>query len=342
MGAYDALVAALPLIDISPLLDPGADHRPTARQIDDACRRFGFFRITGHGIPRERLAELERLAREFFAQPDDVKAEIAMAHGGAAWRGWFPLDGELTSGRPDHKEGIYFGTELGPEHPAVRVGRPLHGANLFPATPPGLGPAVLDWIDTMVALGTVLLRALALGLTLPPDWFERHVTDEPTVLFRIFRYPPGHDDGWGVAEHTDYGLLTILATDGHDGLQVHAPSGWIDVPSDPEVFVVNLGDMLDRMTEGRYRSTPHRVVNRTGSTRLSFPCFIDPSWDAVCPPMPLDGSPPPDDAARRWDGASVRGWDGTYGEYLTAKVAKVFPALVDHLSDATTPSADAG
>ena len=101
--------------------------------------------------------------------------------------------------------------------------------------------------------------------------------------------------------------MTILATDDNDGLQVHGPDGWIDVPSDPDVFVVNLGDMLDRMTEGRYRSTPHRVVNRTNRTRLSFPCFIDPSWDAVCEPMPLAGSAPPDDAARRWDGASVRG-----------------------------------
>jgi isopenicillin N synthase-like dioxygenase len=191
---------------------------------------------------------------------------------------------------------------------------------------------VLAWIEAMTNLGTVLLRAVALGLALPPDWFERHVTAEPTVLFRIFRYPPGCADGWGVAEHTDYGLLTILATDRHDGLHVHGPDGWIDVPSDPEVFVVNLGDMLDRMTEGRYRSTPHRVVNRTAANRLSFPCFIDPSWDAVCPPMPLAGSPPPDDVARRWDGASVRGWEGTYGEYLTAKVAKVFPELVHHLA----------
>jgi isopenicillin N synthase-like dioxygenase len=324
-------VSALPLIDVRPLLDTDADHRPVARQIDDACRRFGFFRIAGHGVPAQQLADLDRLAREFFALPDEEKAEIEMARGGAAWRGWFPLDGELTSGRPDHKEGIYFGTELGPEHPAVREGRPLHGANLFPATPPELGPAVLAWIDAMTELGVVLLRAIALGLTLPTDWFERHVTTEPTVLFRIFRYPPGHDDGWGVAEHTDYGLLTILATDDNDGLQVHGPDGWIDVPSDPDVFVVNLGDMLDRMTEGRYRSTPHRVVNRTDRTRLSFPCFIDPSWDAVCEPMPLAGSAPPDDATRRWDGASVRAWEGTYGEYLTAKVAKVFPSLVDNL-----------
>ena len=153
------------------------------------------------------------------------------------------------------------------------------------------------------------------------------MTADPTVLFRIFRYPPAVDDGWGVGEHTDYGLLTILATDANGGLQVHAPGGWIDVPSDPGVFVVNLGDMLDRMTEGRYRSTPHRVRNTSGAERLSFPCFIDPSWDAVCPVLPLDGTPPADDAARRWDGSSVRAWDGTYGEYLTAKVAKVFPEL---------------
>ena len=113
---------------------------------------------------------------------------------------------------------------------------------------------------------------------------------------------------------------------------MHAPGGWIDVPSDPGVFVVNLGDMLDRMTEGRYRSTPHRVLNASGAERLSFPCFIDPSWDAVCPVLPLAGAPPADDAAQRWDGTSVRAWEGTYGEYLTAKVAKVFPELFPAIS----------
>jgi isopenicillin N synthase-like dioxygenase len=320
-------VAALPLIDVGDLLTAGGDALAVARRIDAACRDLGFFRITGHGIPSVRLAELDSLAREFFAQPDDVKAAIAMEHGGAAWRGWFPLDGELTSGVPDHKEGIYFGTELDPNDPAVRTGRPLHGANLFPVHPAGLGPAVLAWMDDMAHIGTLLLRAMALGLGLDADWFERTVAAEPTVLFRIFRYPPGLPDGWGVAEHTDYGLLTILATDDHDGLQVGGPNGWIDVPSEPDVFVVNLGDMLERMTEGRYRSTPHRVRNTGLAERLSFPCFIDPSWDAVCPPMPLDGTPAADEPQRRWDGASVRAWDGTYGDYLTAKVAKVFPDL---------------
>ena len=105
------------------------------------------------------------------------------------------------------------------------------------------------------------MRGIAIGLGLTPTWFEEHVTADPTVLFRIFHYPPGDDSDWGVAEHTDYGLLTLLAQDDRGGLQVHAPDGWIDVPAEPDVLVCNIGDMLDRLTGGRYRSTPHRVRN---------------------------------------------------------------------------------
>ena len=91
-----------------------------------------------------------------------------------------------------------------------------------------------------------------------------------------------------------------------------------------------VGDMLDKLTEGRYRSTPHRVMNTSGLGRLSFPFFFDPSWDAVVSPLPLDGSMPAGpaaEAASRWDGTSVQLWEGTYGDYLAAKVAKVFPDL---------------
>jgi isopenicillin N synthase-like dioxygenase len=132
-----------------------------------------------------------------------------------------------------------------------------------------------------------------------------------------------------VAEHTDYGLLTILAHDGTPGLQVRGSAGWLDVPAVPDAFVVNLGDMLDRMTRGRYRSTPHRVRHGAPGSgdRLSFPFFFDPAWDAEVRPVPLLGEAPPDDADSRWDGSSVHEWSGTYGDYLTAKVAKVFPHL---------------
>src|SRR5581483_6800618 len=153
----------------------------------------------------------------------------------------------------------------------------------------GLKDAVLEYIDAVTALGHRVLRGVALALGLDDDWFDRHLTAEPLVLFRIFHYPPAPsgDDGWGVGEHTDYGLITLLAQDRSGGLQVHGPEGWIDVPPRPDAFVVNLGDMLERMTGGRYKSTPHRVRNTSGHDRLSFPLFLDPAWDAEVLPVPV-------------------------------------------------------
>ena len=210
------------------------------------------------------------------------------------------------------------------------AGTPLHGANLFPERPAALGGVVLRWIDEVGALGAALLRGLALGLGLDEDWFARTLTADPTILFRAFHYPPGDADSWGVGEHTDYGLVTLLAQDHHGGLQVRSQGEWIDVPADPYVFVVNIGDMLDRMTRGRYRSDPHRVRNLSGQDRVSFPLFVDPSWDARVAALPdsvFAADAPDDDGGSRWDGASVHAWEGPYGDYLTAKVARVFPDL---------------
>jgi len=327
-------VESLPVIDVSALVDPASSHAArlaAGRAMDAACRTSGFLLVTGHGIDPALRDDLESLHREFFALPDDAKAAIAMPHAGSAWRGWFPVGGELTSGVPDMKEGVYYGSELGPDDPRVVAGTPLHGANLLPESPAALGPTVLRWMDEVAALGQALLRGLALGLGIEEDWFAAHVTADPTVLFRAFHYPPGDTDSWGVGEHTDYGLITLLAQDHHGGLQVQSDGEWIDVPADPYVFVVNLGDMLDRMTRGRYRSDPHRVRNLSGQDRVSFPLFLDPSWDARVTPLPAavfaDEPVPDDDAAVRWDGASVHEWDGVYGDYLTAKVSRVFPDL---------------
>jgi isopenicillin N synthase-like dioxygenase len=233
---------------------------------------------------------------------------------------------------PDRKEGIYFGTELGIDDPRVRAGTPLHGPNLFPAHPAALRDAVLDALDALTALAHRLMQGFALGLGLDAGWFARDVTADPTILFRIFHYPPMPTDApgaeWGVGEHTDYGVLTILHQDDTGGLEVKARDGWVAVPPHPDAFVCNLGDMLERMTGGRYRSTPHRVRNPSGRSRLSFPFFFDPGWDTVVGPIPGCEQPVADDVAR-WDGASPLEFSGTYGEYLVAKVSKVFPALRD-------------
>jgi isopenicillin N synthase-like dioxygenase len=318
--------SAVPVIDVAPLRSGDGDVAAVARTIDAACRAVGFFGITGHGVDPMSLDALEHAAHDFFALPDGEKQAIAMARGGLAWRGWFPLGGELTSGRPDGKEGIYFGRELPAGDP-----RPLHGPYLWPARPPDLRPAVDAWMTAMEQLGQLLLDAIAVGLGLAPGCFATSLTRDPIVLFRIFRYPPleaarpGFD--WSVAEHTDYGLLTLLAHDGTPGLEVRAGREWIAVPADRELIVCNIGDMLDRMTGGRYRSTAHRVRNASRRDRLSFPFFLDPAWDAEVRELPLRGGAPPDDAATRWDGTSLRTLDGTYGEYLWTKVRKVFPDL---------------
>jgi polar amino acid transport system ATP-binding protein len=129
-----------------------------------------------------------------------------------------------------------------------------------------------------------------------------------------------------VGEHTDYGLLTLLLQDDNGGLEVHTEAGWIDAPPVPDSFVCNIGDMLDRMTRGLYRSTPHRVRASARRDRLSFPLFFDPSFHARV--QPIEGLPArPDDRATRWDRASVHAFDGSYGDYLVAKVSKVFPQL---------------
>ncbi len=328
--------AALPVIDVAPLTDgaqdgaaaDGAAAGAVAEQIQAACRDRGFFYVTGHGVPAPLLDQLAAASAEFFALPRPEKLQIAMERGGRAWRGFFPVGAELTSGRPDCKEGLYFGTELPGDDPRVLAGLPLHGRNLFPRQVPALRPLVLSYLDALTSLGQAVLSGVALSLGLDAGYFASGYTADPTVLFRIFHYPPSppQADDWGVGEHTDYGLLTLLAQDDSGGLQVAAPEGWIDAPPIPGTFVCNIGDMLDRLTGGWYRSTPHRVRNLSEHGRLSFPFFLDPGFAAEVPPLP-DRAAAGDDGGRRWDGQDLRAFTGTYGDYLLGKVSKVFPQL---------------
>jgi isopenicillin N synthase-like dioxygenase len=289
-----------------PIIDMSGGPEAAAGAIGRACRELGFFYVTGHGVPAALTARLEAAAREFFALPHEQKMEIEMARGERAWRGYFPVGAELTSGRPDRKEGLYFGAEIAASDP--RAALPLHGPNLFPRQVPALRAAVLEYLEALDGAARSVLHAVAASLGREPGFID---TTRPTVLFRIFHYPPAPEDprDWGVGEHTDYGLLTLLAQDDNGGLQVRTPDGWIDAPPVPGSLVCNIGDMLERVTAGRYRSTPHRVRNVSGRDRLSYPYFFDPDFTAPVPTL-----------------------DGTYGDYLLAKVGKVFPDLAKGLT----------
>lgn len=320
----------LPIVDMSALhrSEDVAGHARVAREIRSACREHGFFYVVGHGIAPSTLDALERSSRRFFSLPQSEKEALAMKHGGRAWRGYFPLGGELTSGRPDRKQGLYFGTELPAEHPRVRAGTPLHGPNLWPDALPELKPRVLAYMEAATAAAQTLLEGVAQSLDLERDYFRRTYTANPTVLFRIFHYPPCDAESWSVGEHTDYGLLTLLAQDRVGGLQVRSGSGWIEAPPIPGALVCNLGDMLDRLTGGWYRSTPHRVRNASRAERLSFPLFLDPDFEATMEALPTAARRGEiADAPARWDAADLHAFEGRYGDYLIGKVSKVFPEL---------------
>ena len=328
---------SLPVINVSALVAGGAGREQVAAQIGAACRAHGFFYVTGHGVDPALVQRLEDLSRRFFALDEPTKMRWRMALGGRAWRGYFPLGGELTSGRPDWKEGLYLGTELPADHPLVRAGTPVHGPNLFPELD-GFRATVLAYIDAVTRLGHRLMEGIALSLGLPAGYFAERYTADPLILFRIFNYPTqpvpdGMDVHWGVGEHTDYGLLTILHQDDVGGLQVRTPGGWIEAPPVAQSFVCNIGDMLDRMTGGRYKSTPHRVTrNTSGRDRLSFPLFFDPNFEARVRRIEgLANAAAVDDSAERWDRANVHAFSGRYGDYLLAKVSKVFPQLRDEV-----------
>lgn len=327
------MATTLPVVDIAALrtMESPEEVARIAAQLDAACREFGFFYAEGHGIDDALFDRLEAASHRFFALPESEKAAIAMEKGGTAWRGWFPLGGELTSGLPDRKEGLYLGEELGPEDPRVQAGWPLHGANLWPDGTPELRTAVEEYLAASVAAAEALMRGLAVALGLPPGHFAGRLTRHPTLLFRIFRYPPADpspewSQSFGVGEHSDYGLLTLLGQDEHGGLEVRTRDSWIDVPPRGHALVVNIGDMFERLTLGRYRSAPHRVINRSGTERLSYPLFFDPDFAASVEPLPIAADATASDDTR-WDGIDIHAPIGTYGDYLIGKVEKVFPEL---------------
>lgn len=305
---------ALPVIDIAALrlIDKHdvqfcRKAKAISNQIGSACRVEGFFYVTNHGIPSDLIHNLDSLARDFFALNLEDKRTIAMKHGGMAWRGYFGVGDEVTSGIPDQKEGIYFGTECPLNYSDPK---PLHGHNLWPPGPMGteMESLVMRYLTEQRNLGQALMRAIACYLGVDDERFISQFSDNPTELFRIFNYPPHNssafgDKSLGVGEHTDYGYLTILNQDDSGGLQVKVTQSvtdesnktnnskvWVDAPPIPNTFVINLGDALEHATAGLLRATPHRVQQRRGAVqnRISMPYFFDPCFD--CPMIRAAGA----------------------------------------------------
>ncbi len=330
----------IPVIDVSPLCRPSTDATASdvaavAAAIGRACREVGFFYVRGWEavVDPGAAARLERLARSFFARPVADKMSISMKRSGLHWKGYFPSGDELTSGKPDAKEGIYFGEDYPLTDPRVQQGWPMHGPNQFPEPAEEWGDAVTAYMAALTELGTRLMRGVALSLGLPADYFnEKFCRPRPFTPFRIFHYP-GTDARQGVGRHTDYGVLTILWTDDVAGLEVETTQRrWVSAPPIPGTFIVNIGDMLELWTGGAYKATPHRVRPGLEKSRISMPFFFDPSFETWIDPAELVLS-----SSRQAKAAVLRNAAGEeegvlskpirYKDYITHKVSHVFPEL---------------
>jgi isopenicillin N synthase-like dioxygenase len=238
-------------------------------------------------LPRARVTQVLGTYARFFALPDKEKARIDMARTGAN-RGWGRAGGEQVNpeANPDLKQVFDCGFEVPADHP--HASEAVYAPNLWPENPAGFRAVVETYYADACAVAMDVLRALASSLGYPRDSFDE-AFDAPMALLRGNYYPPRPDwagaQDFGIAAHTDYGCLTLLATDGTAGLEVRTRTGaWQALAAPPGDFIINFGEMMEMWTEGRVVATPHRVIGGT-EERLSIPLFFNPSFDAdVAPP----------------------------------------------------------
>jgi isopenicillin N synthase-like dioxygenase len=274
-------VEALPVVDIA----GGRDHA-AAEEIRRACLDTGFFLVANHGVPPSLVEGQFEWSRRFFALPAEEKQALNQAHSpfkrGYESSGLQALD---EGSAPDLKESFRCGLPPAPNHPHTARGLPTYGPSQWPASLPGLRQQTEAYARAMAGLGDRILALIALSLELPADFFVTHYRD-PMATVRLLRYPPQPPDArgnqLGAGAHTDWGGITILAQDAIGGLEVRDVTGaWIAAHPVPGTFVVNIGEMLARWTNQRYRSNMHRVRNKAaGRDRYSIAFFYDPEYFA--------------------------------------------------------------
>ena len=259
------------------LLDADRDPAAFAEKLGHSFTEFGFAVIADHGIPQQLIDRAEAKAKAFFALPDETKRRYALGQGGA--RGYTPFGIETAKGASAHdlKEFWHVGRELDDAHPF----RAMMAANVWPDGVPGFRETFLELYETFDRTGIKILRAIARFLGIDEEYFTDTVRDGNSVL-RMLHYPPQPEptgEHIRAGAHEDINTITLLLGAEEAGLELQTRDGrWIPVSPKPGELVVNIGDMLQRLTNGRLRSTPHRVVNpapdRASHARYSMPFFL--------------------------------------------------------------------
>ena len=283
----------IPIINIHDLLYGNlASSKISAKKIKGACLDNGFFYISNHGVDEKLISNLMRLTKEFFDLSREDKEKISIKNSTAS-RGYEGLFAQsLEKGTlGDLKESIYFGREFAADHPDVKAKKYGKGPNQWPSNIPKFEETVMLYFEGMQKLAKAIMSGLALSLDLKENHFSDYCSD-PLARLRLLHYPSKTEDApenqRSAGAHTDFGGLTILLQDSVGGLQVYdqGKKKWIDASPVPNTFIVNLGDLIARWTNEKYKSTLHRVVNKTGNERYSIPFFFHGNADYVVECLP--------------------------------------------------------
>ncbi|KAG9401619.1 hypothetical protein AC1031_009475 [Aphanomyces cochlioides] len=256
-----------------------------SQQLRKACTEVGFFYLEGHRIPVELQQAMYAQMKAFFHLP---LAEKQKAAADKNMRGWAPMYEEtldpVNQSKGDTKEAYHVCRPTLPDEKHL----PLHDTdNVFPDpnTLPDFRSVTTAYFDAMSSLGLHVAHLFAAAAGVPGMFETPGMFDRPMAVLRMLHYnaePSDLDKGIiGAGAHCDYGLLTLLSTDSEPGLQIRLDGEWIDVPHVENAFIVNVGDLAERWTNGLFKSTEHRVVNTTGRERYSIPFFFEPNFNCL-------------------------------------------------------------
>lgn len=282
----DTVLAEVPLVSLA---DQARDPEGFAAALGGSFERFGFAMVSDHGIPQDLIDRAWTMTKAFFDLPEDVKRRYFVAGGGGA-RGYTPFKTEIAKGAThvDLKEFWHIGRELAAGHRFSELMAP----NIWPDQPAGFRETFIELFAAFDTAGDKLLSAIAVHLGLAPDWFDHAVADGNSVL-RLLHYPPVTEDAPNVraGAHEDINLITLLLGAEEAGLELLDKDGeWLPVKPPEGAMVVNVGDMLQRLTNHVLPSTTHRVVNppveRRGHSRYSMPFFLHPAPDFLIKALP--------------------------------------------------------
>jgi isopenicillin N synthase-like dioxygenase len=292
---YAAAAKAIPVIDYGPFFagENGALER-LAEKVAHACENIGFFYALNHGVPDHLIDRAFGASRRFFALPIEQKLALKLNENNI---GYLPINASVQGAstvhkatKPNQNESFFISHNRGPDHPDVVAGKPLRGQNQWPADMAGLRADMTAYFSALGAMCDRMLPAFAVALGMPADFFAPYFAEEAHATLRFLHYPPQpttEDNVFGQGPHTDNSFMTALARTDVPGLAVRLPSGeWFPPPVIPGTFLINLGNMMRRWSNDRFLSTPHGVLNDSGTDRYSIAYFHSPNPDSIIECLP--------------------------------------------------------